>query len=99
MAADQLSGDAKGRSDLIVGVTIAFLTVAWIAVSMRTYVRLIMIRNFGWDDAVMLLAAVSHFHQFKTIMALTNAHRSPSLCTALSTSSWSPMALATLVCL
>lgn len=49
---------ARGRKDLIAGVTIAFLSIAWIAVSMRPYVRLFMIKNYGWDDAVMLLAAV-----------------------------------------
>jgi len=60
MDADQSPDAVKGRSDLIAGVTIAFLSIAWIAVSMRTYVRLFMIKNYGWDDAVMLLAAVSH---------------------------------------
>lgn len=49
---------AHGRQQYINGVTIAFLIISWIAVSMRMYVRGFLIHNFGWDDAVMLLAAV-----------------------------------------
>lgn len=49
---------AHSRATLITGVTIAFLTTAWLAVLARTYVRAVMIRNYGWDDAVMLLAVV-----------------------------------------
>jgi len=53
---------AHGRQQYINGVTIAFLILSWTAVSLRMYVRALMIKNFGWDDAVMLLAAVG-FHR------------------------------------
>lgn len=33
---------------------------AWSAVLARSYVRAILIRNYGWDDAVMLLAVVCY---------------------------------------
>jgi hypothetical protein len=51
---------AHSRATLITAVTIVFLTTAWLAVLARTWVRAVMIRNYGWDDAVMLLAVVSH---------------------------------------
>jgi hypothetical protein len=34
--------------------------VAWLAVLARSYVRAVLMRNYGWDDAVMLLAVVCH---------------------------------------
>jgi hypothetical protein len=53
---------AHSRATLITVVTIVFLSIAWLAVLARTWVRAVMIRNYGWDDAVMLLAMVrSHF--------------------------------------
>lgn len=39
-------------------VTIAFLVATWVLVSLRIWVRAYMIRNFGWDDATMVLANV-----------------------------------------
>lgn len=51
-------GAAHTRATLISAVSIAFLATAWLAVLARTYVRAVMIRNYGWDDAVMLLAVV-----------------------------------------
>jgi hypothetical protein len=53
---------AHSRATLITVVTIVFLTIAWLAVLARTWVRAVMIRNYGWDDAIMLLAVVCvHF--------------------------------------
>ena len=51
---------AHSRATLIRAVTIIFLVVAWLAVLARSYVRAVLIRNYGWDDAVMLLAVVCH---------------------------------------
>ena len=51
---------ANSRATLIRAITIIFLVVAWLAVLARSYVRAVLIRNYGWDDAVMLLAVVCH---------------------------------------
>ncbi|KAF2492430.1 hypothetical protein BU16DRAFT_114088 [Lophium mytilinum] len=37
-------------------VAISFLVATWIFVLLRIYVRGYMIRNFGWDDSIMILA-------------------------------------------
>ena len=52
---------ADSRATLIRAITIVFLVVAWLAVLARSYVRAVLIRNYGWDDAVMLLAVVCQF--------------------------------------
>ncbi|KAL4803035.1 hypothetical protein BDV18DRAFT_146147 [Aspergillus unguis] len=44
------------RSAAVRGVAAAFLTLASIAVILRCYVRVRIIKGFGWDDWVMLLA-------------------------------------------
>ena len=51
---------ADSRATLIRAITIVFLVVAWLAVLARSYVRAVLMRNYGWDDAVMLLAVVCH---------------------------------------
>jgi hypothetical protein len=52
------TGAVHARATEITGVTITFLITAWMAVLARTWVRAVMIRNYGWDDAVMLMAVV-----------------------------------------
>ncbi|OQN97654.1 hypothetical protein B0A48_16518 [Cryoendolithus antarcticus] len=47
------------RGNQIFVVAVAFLAVAWLGVSLRTWVRAVMVKSYGWDDAVLLLAAVS----------------------------------------
>lgn len=75
---------STSRGHVQVAVAVTFLTLAWVSVAVRMYVRTLMIKNIGWDDWWMLLAAVS------TLKLLTlcysadgrgNRHRSP--CTAL----------------
>ena len=51
---------ADSRATLIRAITIVFLVVAWLAVLARSYVRAVLMRIYGWDDAVMLLAVVCH---------------------------------------
>jgi hypothetical protein len=55
------TGAAHARATEITAVTITFLVTAWMAVLARTWVRAVMIRNYGWDDAVMLLAVLFVF--------------------------------------
>ncbi|OQO05962.1 hypothetical protein B0A48_10058 [Cryoendolithus antarcticus] len=57
------SGDdhktSVNRGNQIFVVAIAFLGVAWLGVSLRTWMRAFMVKSYGWDDAVLLLAAAS----------------------------------------
>lgn len=39
-------------------VAIIFLSVSWLIVSLRIFVRGHMIRSFGWDDWLMIVAQV-----------------------------------------
>jgi hypothetical protein len=49
---------AHSRGDLITATSAALLGVAWLVVLLRLYVRVLLVKNFGWDDAVMVVAAV-----------------------------------------
>lgn len=42
----------------IIAVTGVFLAISFIAVSLRCYVRLRVVKAFGWDDGTMVLAMV-----------------------------------------
>ncbi|KAF1991188.1 hypothetical protein K402DRAFT_323585 [Aulographum hederae CBS 113979] len=46
----------EDRGSDVLGVAIFFLVAAWITTSLRVYVRVKMLRSFGSDDYVMLLA-------------------------------------------
>jgi hypothetical protein len=37
----------------------SFGILAWISVSLRCYVRLKLVKSFGWDDGLMVVALVS----------------------------------------
>jgi hypothetical protein len=41
-----------------------FLTLAWLAVVTRTFVRVHMLKSFGWDDFAMMLALVMRLTTF-----------------------------------
>lgn len=45
-------------SEAIVAVTTAFLAISLLTVSLRCYVRLRVVRAFGWDDGFMVVAMV-----------------------------------------
>lgn len=49
----------KGAS--IIGVTAGFLALSLVAVCLRCYVRLRIVKAFGWDDGIMVGAMVSLF--------------------------------------
>ncbi|GES59683.1 putative integral membrane protein [Aspergillus terreus] len=46
----------QGRSEAIIIVTAAVLALSTLAVSLRCYTRLYIVRAFGWDDKTMLTA-------------------------------------------
>lgn len=48
-----------GPSLAIFIISMVMMIVSIVAVSMRTFVRLFIVRAFGWDDILMLAALVS----------------------------------------
>lgn len=48
----------SGRSEVIAIVTAVFLGISLVTVILRCFVRLRVVRAFGWDDGLMLLAMV-----------------------------------------
>ncbi len=51
-------GELKGRSVSIFVVTVVFLVLSFVAVALRCFARLRLVRAFGWDDSLMVLAMV-----------------------------------------
>ncbi|KAL2831735.1 hypothetical protein BDW59DRAFT_157697 [Aspergillus cavernicola] len=51
-----LSAVMVDESAAVRGVAAAFLTMSSIAVTLRCYVRLRLVKAFGWDDSIMILA-------------------------------------------
>lgn len=49
----------EGRSLSIFIVTTIFLGISFIAVCLRCFVRLKIVKAFGWDDALMVFALVN----------------------------------------
>lgn len=54
----------KGRSKSIFIVTIVFLCISLIAVCLRCFVRLKLVKGFGWDDGLMVSAMVYSYSEF-----------------------------------
>ena len=48
----------KGREESIFAVTIVFFALSFITVTLRCFVRLRLVKAFGWDDALMVFAMV-----------------------------------------
>ena len=49
----------QNRGGQILAVDAVIFGISWSMVLLRTVVRLWITRNFGWDDATILIAAVS----------------------------------------
>lgn len=66
----------EGRSQAIFVVTTVFLGLSFVAVCLRCFVRLRLVRAFGWDDGLMVSAMVispdDHSH-----VAFTNTQLGP----------------------
>lgn len=50
---------AEDRGPQVAAVAILFLTLSWVAVSLRVYVRTILMKNFGLDDWLAVASLVS----------------------------------------
>lgn len=51
-------GHGNDRSTEVMAVAAVFMAVASVTVILRCYVRLLIVKAFGWDDAVMVIAMV-----------------------------------------
>ena len=51
-------------------VVAIFLTLSWVAVVARMFVRVHMLKSFGWDDFAMILALVSAPHLLAVKLSL-----------------------------
>ena len=76
---DFIKSDMKfAQNDTILAVACTFLSVAWLTVSLRVWVRASLIKNFGWDDGFIIMASISYslFTAFNILQVLTgNVHR------------------------
>lgn len=54
----EFEGASSSASKGMIAVTGVFLSLSWIAVLLRVYVRGFMIRYFWWDDGFTLVALV-----------------------------------------
>jgi hypothetical protein len=50
---------AEDRGPQVSGVSTLFLVLTWIFVSMRIYCRLVIVKSFGLDDYLAVIAQVS----------------------------------------
>lgn len=56
----------KDRGPEVAAVAILFLTLAWIFVTLRCYVRAAMMKSFGMDDWLAVAALVRSYHLYFT---------------------------------
>lgn len=47
------------QNGAIIAVAATFMTIAFITVALRCYVRLRLVKAFGWDDTSMVVAMVN----------------------------------------
>ncbi|KAI5194974.1 hypothetical protein E4T38_09286 [Aureobasidium subglaciale] len=51
--------ELQPKAHLMIGFGVAFLVLVWLSVALRIYVRLFMIRAFGWDDGMLLISTMT----------------------------------------
>ena len=59
----------RNRGAAIIATETVFVAIAVVLVLVRLYVRLIIIRGFGYDDFFICLALVSNIYQYSVINA------------------------------
>lgn len=53
-----MSAGDDDRSVEVKGVAAAFMSVACVTVMLRCYVRVVVVKGFGWDDGAMVVAMI-----------------------------------------
>lgn len=51
--------ELQPKAHLLTGFSITFLVLVWTSLACRVYVRMFTIKAFGWDDATLIMSAVS----------------------------------------
>ncbi|KAH0075604.1 hypothetical protein KCU96_g14654, partial [Aureobasidium melanogenum] len=51
--------ELQPKAHLLFGFSVAFLVLVWASLALRVYVRVFTIKAFGWDDAMLIWAAVT----------------------------------------
>jgi hypothetical protein len=46
------------RGEQLASITVAHLVLSWLFIALRTYTRVFVNPNFGWDDLAMIFAGV-----------------------------------------
>lgn len=54
----------EGRSEVLVAVSVVVMAISLLTVSFRCFVRWRMLKAFGWDDTLMVLAMVRNPLEF-----------------------------------
>lgn len=56
------------RENALLGVACAFLSVTWVVVSLRFWVRALVIKSFGRDDWAMIATQVRHVNHLQSLV-------------------------------
>jgi hypothetical protein len=64
----------NSRSRALFAVILVFLCLSFTAVALRCFVRLRLVKAFGWDDVLMVLAMVRELIRPSTIDRTTDTH-------------------------
>lgn len=59
MADLYISNVPKSSQQTVIVICCVFLNATWLTIFLRIWVRAGILRNFGWDDAIMVLTNVS----------------------------------------
>jgi hypothetical protein len=62
--------ELQPKAHLLFGFSVTFLVLVWTSLALRVYVRVFTIKAFGWDDAMLIWAAVSLEDYMKMVMGL-----------------------------
>ena len=62
----------QDRAQQLLAVTITFLVLAWVSVSLRCFVRLKIVKAFGLDDYLIVVSLVSNHFPRRDITPLTS---------------------------
>ncbi|KEQ70495.1 hypothetical protein M436DRAFT_9767, partial [Aureobasidium namibiae CBS 147.97] len=71
--------ELQPKAHLMTGFGVTFLVLVWVSVATRVYVRCFMIRAFGWDDLILLMASIAFSSFCACLLVLARYCRSPEV--------------------
>lgn len=66
----------ENRSNQVLAVAILFISLTWLTVGMRCFVRIRMLKSFGYDDWAMLITQVRVEVVFREILINISSYSS-----------------------